>query len=559
VDTYSDLGATAEDICSGAATVTVDASAVNPQQTGAYLVRYSAVDLSGNRNETVRNVIVDDTLPPTIALNNPNPVVMECATPYVDPGATASDICQGNVSDTVFIEFNGVNNMDTNMDRVTGAPVGDPYIVRYQANDRRGHTVTLERQVRVRDTTGPVLTVVGPPSSEIECGSQPPLGVTAADSCYGNVPVVATPAQLPRAPGEYDVTYSATDPEGNTTTNGASRHFTVVDTQEPVLVVNGPTELYYECTGHAIGNVWNNPGASATDTCEGELQVHSYNTGDDDGDGIPGDMDPDDFGPGPTTEVEGLYYVQYLAWDESYNIQGAILSVYVQDTLKPVLFLNGDETVQTQCFYPTDDPRDPDSEVEVDPDPYLDAGATGDDQCYGDVTPSVMTFSTVDKQSPGTYTVEYQVRDGAFNWADPITRTVQVIDNISPVVIPKAPIKVWPANQNMRTVTLSECAANLWDMCDGYLNVMDAHNVNVTSNDPGSDADDIVFDPESGTFSVRAKRNADGSRRVYTATWRNYDASGNFVNGSCTVYVPVNENDPAPPALQSGTDITARR
>jgi len=557
VDTYTDLGATAQDICSGPATVTVDASAVDPNVTGAYLVRYAAEDASGNRNETVRNVIVDDTLPPTIALNAPNPMTMECATPFVDPGATATDTCQGNVSDTVFVEFNGVNNMVTNMTR-TGEPVGDPYKVRYQANDRRGHTVTLERDVRVRDSIGPVLTVTGAPIAEIECGSQPDLGVQATDACYGNVPVTASPALLPRVPGEYDVTYSATDPAGNTTTNGATRHFTVVDTTEPVLVVNGPTELYYECTGHAIGNVWNNPGASAADVCEGELLVHQYNTGDDDGDGIPGDMDPDDFGPGPTTEVEGLYYVQYLAWDESYNIQGAILSVYVQDTLKPMLFLNGAETVQTQCFFPTDDPTDPDSDVEVDPDPYVDEGATGDDQCYGDVTPSVMTFSTVDKQSPGTYTVEYQVRDGAFNWADPITRTVQVIDNQSPKLQLGAPRNLWPADLTMRRVDLSECAV-AWDLCAGYMDVMDAHSVNVTSNDPANDAGDIVFDPESGTFYVRAKLNADGSQRVYTATWRNYDPSGNFVTGTCKAYAPVNQNDPAPAALNSGNETTASR
>ena len=483
---------------------------------------------------------------------------MECATPYSDPGATASDICQGNVSDTVFVEFNGVNNMVTNYGNNPG--VTDPYKVRYQANDHLGHTVTLERDVRVRDTIGPVLTVTGAPEAEIECGDQPDLGVVATDACYGNVAVTASPAQLPREPGEFDVTYSAVDPAGNATVGGASRHFTVVDTTDPVLTVNGPEVQYFECTGHAIGNVWSNPGASATDTCEGELQVHQYNTGDDDMDGIPGSDDPDDFGPGPTTEVEGLYYVQYLAWDESYNIQGRILSVYVRDTLPPMLFLNGAETVQTQCFYPTDDPTDSDEVVDVDPNPYIDEGATGDDQCYGDVTPLVQAFSTVDKQSPGRYTVEYQVRDGAFNWAAPITRTVQVVDNQSPKLKMNAPIKVFPADLNMRRVDLSECGIT-WDRCDGYMDVMDAHNVNVVSNEPvaGGDSSDIQFDPDSGTFYVRSKRNTDNTARVYTATWRNYDAAGNFVNGTCKVYVPVNANDPAPSALQSGTDITARR
>jgi hypothetical protein len=537
VDQYTDLGATAEDICSGPSVVTVDDSAVNEDVPGAYLVRYTASDASGNTNSTVRNVVVVDNLPPAITLNGSNPMIMECATPFQDPGATANDLCQGDVSSSVFIEFNGVDNM-TETD-----PTGQHsyYEVRYQARDRFGRSAFATRQVGVNDSIGPVLTVVGPPSAEIECGTQPELGVQAMDSCYGNVTdtVVASPATLPSAPGEYTVSYTARDrarPMPNPSSNTVTRTFTVVDTGVPEIVVNGPTEIYYECTGHAIGNVWNNPGATATDTCEGELLVHQYNSGDDDGDGIPGDQDPDDFGPGPTTEVEGLYYVQYLAWDESFNIQGAILSVYVQDTLPPMLFLNGEEAVQTQCFLPTDDPRDPDNEVEVDPEPYIDQGAIGDDQCYGDVTPLVQTFGEVNKQSPGVYTLEYQVRDGAFNWAAPITRTVEVIDNISPVLKEVDPLVLTPADSSMRTVELSECVAAAWDLCEGYLDINEqAFDLSVTSNDQNMDPGDVVI--IDGAFQVRVRNNTDGNPRVYTARYKVADDSGNVVDGECTVNV----------------------
>jgi hypothetical protein len=235
--------------------------------------------------------------------------------------------------------------------------------------------------------------------------------------------------------------------------------------------------------------------------------------------------------------VEGLYYVQYLAWDETMNISGAVLSVYVQDTLKPMLFLNGEETAQTQCFLPTDDPRDPDDQVEVDPDPYIDMGAFGDDQCYGDVTPLVMTFGEVNKQSPGVYTLEYQVRDGAFNWADPITRTVQVIDNQAPILVERDPLTLAPPDNTMRTVELTECLEAAWDVCEGYLNVgQRADSLTVTSNDPSMDPNDIVMlDNES--FEVRARNNVDGSSRVYTATFNISDSSGNTTQGECTLNV----------------------
>jgi large repetitive protein len=304
-------------------------------------------------------------------------------------------------------------------------------------------------------------------------------------------------------------------------------------------------DIFYECTGAGNGNAWQAPEVTAVDACEGPIPVHGYNTGDDDKDGVPGMIDPDDFGPGPTTETEGLYYVQYLAWDTSYNIQGAILSVYVQDTLKPVLTLNGDAFVQTQCFSPTDDPSNPDGSPTVDPDPYVDQGATAHDQCYGDLTPYVQTFGEINKQVPGVYSLEYQVRDNAFNWAEPITRTVEVVDTLSPVLRQSPPIRLWPGNNQMRRVHLNECA-QAWDMCEGPMDLSSrAYNLSVTSNNPQHDAEDIVI-LDNSTFEVRARHNTHGASRIYTARYNVADSSGNVREGTCTLYVPQNPNDPAP-------------
>jgi hypothetical protein len=256
-------------------------------------------------------------------------------------------------------------------------------------------------------------------------------------------------------------------------------------------------------------------------------------------------MDPDDFGPGPTTEAEGLYYVQYLAWDTSYNIQGAILEVHVQDTLKPVLTLNGPELIQTQCFSPTDDPATPDSSPAKDPEPYIDPGATAVDQCYGNLTPAVLTFGEINKSSPGVYTLEYQVRDGAYHWADPITRTVEVVDTLSPLLVQSPPIRLWPGNNQMHRVQLTECAV-AWDRCEGYLDIANgAYDLSVTSNNPERDADDIVI-IDNSTFEVRARHNTRGASRIYTARFKVADSSGNAREGSCTVYVPQTPNASAP-------------
>lgn len=308
------------------------------------------------------------------------------------------------------------------------------------------------------------------------------------------------------------------------------------DTEPPELSI-ADQDLSYECTGVGNGNAWVSPEVTAVDACEGPVIVHRYNTGDDDGDGVPGMIDPDDFGPGPTTEAEGLYYAQYLAWDEQYNISGAMLSVNVRDTLAPVLTLNGGDFIQTQCFMPTDDPTDSDSEVETDPDPFVDPGATATDQCSGDLTPQVLAFNNIDKQSPGTYIVEYQVHDNASHWAEPVTRTVEVMDTLAPKVEQSLLLQLTPANGAMEEVQLSECGI-AWDLCDGYLDInASAYDVTLTSNDPGHDTGDMAV-LDNGKFQVRATRNANGSARVYTVSFKVSDSSGNEQQGECTVLVP---------------------
>lgn len=100
---------------------------------------------------------------------------------------------------------------------------------------------------------------------------------------------------------------------------------TVTENSPPPTLSISDSDIFLKCDK----DVWEAPVVTATDACGQPLEVHQYNTGDDDGDGIPGSIDPDDFGPGPDTSTEGLYYVQYLAWDQTYNISGAILSVHV--------------------------------------------------------------------------------------------------------------------------------------------------------------------------------------------------------------------------------------
>jgi hypothetical protein len=178
-----------------------------------------------------------------------------------------------------------------------------------------------------------------------------------------------------------------------------------VDPGVPVLELNGPSELTLECGV----DTWTDPGAEAWDAC-GPLLVHKYNSGDDDGDGVPGAEDPDDYGPGPDTSAEGTYQVQYVAWNAPGRTASAVRSVTVNDSLPPTLSLKGPQTMIHPCGSA-----------------WVDPGVTATDACYGDVSATVRRAGEVNGWVEGTYTVVYELTDSGGNSAPSLTRIVEVV------------------------------------------------------------------------------------------------------------------------------------
>ncbi|HOV32978.1 MAG TPA: DUF5011 domain-containing protein [Candidatus Hydrogenedens sp.] len=143
---------------------------------------------------------------PQIVLLGENEVTIECGAVYVDAGATAFDIPDGDLTSQIEV----TNNVNSNV-------VGD-YTVEYSVTDTDGNTSSIvTRLVYVEDTTSPNITLNGDNPMTVECNSvfvDP--GANAADTCDSEVSVEVLSNNVNTSQtGTYQVIYYAVDDSGN--------------------------------------------------------------------------------------------------------------------------------------------------------------------------------------------------------------------------------------------------------------------------------------------------------------------------------------------------------
>jgi hypothetical protein len=236
---YTDPGANVSDDCDANPQLVIDDSNVDTTTVGTYTVNFTATDASGNQATATRTVNVVDTTPPAITLNGDNPLTLECnIDSYDEPGATASDACDGDVSGSIAIDASAVD---------TSTP--GSYSVTYNVSDSAGNAATeVTRTVNVADTTPPVITLLGQNPVTLECNidTYTEAGATATDACDGDVSssiVIDASAVDASTPGSYSVTYNVADSAGNAATE-AVRTVNVVDTTPPTITVAASLELW---------------------------------------------------------------------------------------------------------------------------------------------------------------------------------------------------------------------------------------------------------------------------------------------------------------------------
>ncbi|ADO70142.1 immunoglobulin-like domain-containing protein [Stigmatella aurantiaca] len=504
-DGYSEPGATALDRCTGelSASIVIQGNDIASDIPKDYAVRYSVVDGSGNATTAVRQVRVQDTLAPSLVLKGASAPVLECnASTYTEPGATAEDLCSGDLSNAITVTGT-VNTAQT------GA-----YPVTYRVQDGQGLWAEKTRNVRVADTRRPVITLLGSSTPVVECvrGTFVDPGAKATDLCAGDLSsqIQIAGASNITGPGTYPVTYNVRDPSGNAALT-VTRTVKVEDTQPPVLTVNGPDKMTLECKQDAYTEL----GANAQDACDGALAVTI-------------------FGNGANTQAVGTYSIEYLTHDAGHRYVKATRTVEVVDRLAPVFTLKGADTVHHECASGS----------------YFDPGATAIDVCYGDLSSSVAIDSNVNAWLPATYQVTLNVQDGSGHKAPTLTRTVNVADTQAPTLEYRQ-VVLSPATHGLHNLTLDNCAtAN--DRCDGWADINNGTIVSIYSDEPeeapgegdGTTLQDIVITGKNA-FSVRAERQTGGNGRVYGVNFTLKDRAGNTREGLCKIQVPATEGSTA--------------
>lgn len=182
-----------------------------------------AYDTAGNIAEAAHVSIFVDLTGPEITLVGESEVTVEAGEDYVDAGATALDLNDGEVSVLT------TGSVDTS--------ILDEYILTYSAVDAFGHEAApVIRTVHVVDTIAPVLTLVGESEVTLTQGDEyVDAGATALDSFEGDVTesiLIDNPVET-SVVGTYTITYDVMDSSGNVATT-LTRSVTV---EAPVTVI----------------------------------------------------------------------------------------------------------------------------------------------------------------------------------------------------------------------------------------------------------------------------------------------------------------------------------
>ncbi len=259
-ETYTEESATCTDNYDTVCAVTIGGDTVNTSSVGTYTVTYDVTDTEGNiAIQVSRTIHIADTSKPVITLTGTNQI-LEVGTAYTEEGATATDNADGSITANIIIDASAVD-VDT---------VGS-YTVTYNVNDSSGNIATqVKRFINVVDTTKPIITLTGTNSVNILLGgTYTEEGATCTDNYDASCSVTITGTVNTGVVGNYQLTYSTTDSEGNIA-NSLTRTVNITTANAPQITVLGDNPVILD-----KGSIYAEQGVSATDAEDGTTTVFS--------------------------------------------------------------------------------------------------------------------------------------------------------------------------------------------------------------------------------------------------------------------------------------------
>lgn len=379
---------------------------------------WTAKDGCGNTAAFVIHVDVSDTQKPVFTYVPAN-VTIQCNDPEPNTQATASDVCDKDLTITV-------------SSSISQQPCGYLIYRTWTATDDCGNKATATQVVTVTDNQAPV--IVGVPADITAACDQlpvPPSNVKATDDCDPN-PKLTYSEEVPQGgcQGTYTMIrkWTATDKCGNVSTK--TQKVTVVDNEAPVFTFV-PADATISCEQMVPGAGQ----ADAEDNCGGNVTI----------------VATDDTTPGSCTDS---YFVirTFTATDACGNTATAQQKITVQDKKAPV-FVNVPANVTISC----------DDAINL-PEP------TVADNCDQDVT-----LSHTETSTPGQcdqeyiLTVTWTATDNCGNTAT-AKQVIKVEDNTAPTITPTHPAIAGVPSGSILTFNCDEVP------------VMDAGDVDATDN-----------------------------------------------------------------------------
>ena len=326
----------------------------------------------------VRTIHVVDNDAPIITLLGDANITHEAGPEYVDAGANWSDNVDGN----------GTADANGMVDHL----VPGTYQITYNYTDSSGNTAhSVVRTIHVVDTTPPVISIIGDTNmTHPAATTYIDQGAKWNDIVDGNGTADANGSVNSNAPGIYQITYSATDAAGNEA-EPVVRTIHVADNDAPIITLLGDANITHEA-----GPEYVDAGANWSDNVDGNGTADANGTVD--------------------HLVPGTYQITYNYTDSSGNAAHSVVrTIHVVDTTPPVISIIGD----TNMTHPAATT-------------YIDQGAKWNDIVDGNGTADAN--GSVNSNAPGIYQINYSATDAAGNEAEPVVRTIHVVDNDAPII-----------------------------------------------------------------------------------------------------------------------------